>query len=75
MLQTAGLYLWVMKYPADTSAYYIGFAYKADGANAIQTVIANNKLSVGVQNSAGTAVAKYNDVATAGVVGIAYKLG
>ena len=75
MFQTAGLYLWVMKYSADTSAYYIGFAYKADGANAVQTVIANNKLSVGAQNNVGTAVVRYNNVATAGVVGTAYTLG
>ena len=60
LVKEAGFYLLVAQDSQDTSAYYEGFAYKVNGANAVHTAIGSNKLTIGVQNANGTVVMYYN---------------
>ena len=62
-----------MEYSEDTSAYYMAFVYKESDQLPVVYPLSSNKLSRGPMNYMGTIVAKYNDVATAGIVGTSYK--
>ena len=68
-----GYYFFTMEYSEDTSAYYMAFVYKESGQLPVVYPLTSNKLSRGAINVSGTIVANYNDVATAGIVGTAYK--
>ena len=74
VVRDPGFYIFVMSHPDDASAYYIAFVYKANSENPVRYMIANNKLSVGAVNPAGTMVGLYNDVATANLNGTSYRL-
>lgn len=74
IVRDAGFYLFVAQDSQDTSAYYEGIAYKVDGANAVHTVIGSNKLTVGVQNTNGTVIIRYNGTNSATVTASVLKL-
>lgn len=74
VLRKAGNYIMSWTYPTDTSAYYIGIAYKADDKNPVITKLANNKLTTGLINIGGTVVAQYDGNATQGVICKSYHM-
>jgi hypothetical protein len=56
-----GLYFIHARHNTDTSAYYLGIAWKAAGAVPLITQLAANKISIRATNEGGTVAFNYND--------------
>jgi hypothetical protein len=55
-----GFYFVIARHNTDTSAYYIGFVYKAPSSNPVITEIASNLISIRAYNTSGTISFNYN---------------
>ena len=55
-----GFYIVIARHNTDTSAYYIGFVYKAPSSNPVITEIASNLISIRAVNTSGTVSFNYN---------------